>query len=73
MVTNDSDYEDDGANGSNWDAAIAAARQEGRRQGIASATMVHLQSFPRFSSFGIGSENSSVAPSAIACDRRRSY
>ena len=64
VVTDDSDYEDDKDDDSNWNAAIAAARQEGRRQGIASATMAHLQSFPRFPSYGVGSANSSAAPSA---------
>ena len=52
------------AGDSNWDAAIAAARQEGRRQGIASAKTAHLQSFPRYPSYGVGSANYSVAPSA---------
>ena len=64
VVTDDSDYEDDKDDDSNWNAAIAAARQEGRRQGIASATMAHLRSFPRFPRHGVGSANSSTATSA---------
>ena len=63
VVTDDSDYEDDKADDSHWDSAIAAATQEGRRKGITSATMTHLQSFPRHSSYGVGPENSLAAPS----------
>ena len=54
VVTDDSDYEDDKADDSHWDAAIASARQEGRRQGIASATMAHFQSFLRHPSYDVG-------------------